>query len=1268
MQGHSLEHEQMMGSYFRRNYIQGERVNTELTDPEEWGMETWGDWEPSDVNKEPPRIFLREKNKFSNSPKLSSGHMEFKEWVQYRVEYASAGERSVRFLSEARGNHDNERADMAWDDISAKIERKFKKKHFNEDALSQPRINIHREMKLFDKYTKNSFVQQICRQAVKIIIKNSKTNKDKVFCSTQKCLMDLKSEIVKAVTNAIQEIHAFPPPTTSPSAIIGIKNEEEIWAKLQEKGFGTSTNVGQDKSPKDILINSCRRLAMDLFDILLDEEYLIYTRMTKEESSLEFGKLMTHRPNKFVFGKKILVLLDDNLNHPIFSVLREDQNRWMYCPPKPHEFDSVMEKIGEGKKSVMDLLQYWYSDDDDSAKPGGFLTKSKQKIVSGGEEIYSSFQTPRCEVSPDVVKALNTLQDTQWEINLDVLSRFCDIELLDRDDNPCPECHSIERKNFGEESECANCGAVIESQEDFENTRPNKISFDGKWLEKSNRIVSVSVKQEFQDLFFGEKPNLSDENFRPKDSTEVRERMKLVKGEIAQSINKKERSRYKEINQRLYVVLEEIKKREKREDERNLSLSWARRIIEHNANVFWHAWSCDFRGRLVPRCTHLSPHGDDFDRGLIRFKKWKPLGERGIYWLRVHVHNLMEGIEFDQLTESAQKGRTFEQRSTWVEENIDALKYMADNFEQLIPQLKLEKRRHKEDSIQRIAALLELNRVYTKRDSGLEWGEIESGQPVYLDGSCNGYQHLSAIIGDESLAESVNVYASKTPQDFYSEIANHAKENSPKLEDWLSEHFSATDSKKIIKEVFDRKLTKQPTMTKIYGAKSTIGSLINENKDGQIFSYQEIDSLDTNKIEKREKLQTRHPGVSGWYEENPEPEEGTPEYKRWWRNFKDRVKKHSNKGIKAKGIEKKAKEWHNLLREVRYVPRWEPNSLLYQKLIEDMRNDDPKISDFFKQHPELHFEFAKLIDKQIIKSMNFLTRNGLENLEKPMNEIISIIEEKGLLHPGLGWEFSDFFAVHNYDIKAQTRDQKSKGQSNKRYSSVLPKWYTVNSLDGNKSKPQTNSRIANQLYSIAKKKLDQNNSKLQTNSNETWEKFEKEIKKNPATTFDSKLIKQLHSEIVDIFNVDEHEYNELKKLLFNRPTFSLKEYPKEESARINYPGMKSAIRANFIHSFDAFHMRKSILGLSNQVDELSFWALHDAFGTHACDIDDLTRIVKGKFAEIHSGKNLQDWVKNMIHYNKELDSTSCAKALNYSREIKSKLDKKKILESTYLIA
>ena len=28
-----------------------------------------------------------------------------------------------------------------------------------------------------------------------------------------------------------------------------------------------------------------------------------------------------------------------------------------------------------------------------------------------------------------------------------------------------------------------------------------------------------------------------------------------------------------------------------------LVLDWIRMIIEHNANVFWHSWVCDFRGK-----------------------------------------------------------------------------------------------------------------------------------------------------------------------------------------------------------------------------------------------------------------------------------------------------------------------------------------------------------------------------------------------------------------------------------------------------------------------------------------------------------------------------------------------------------------------------------------------------------------------------------------------------------------------------------------------
>ena len=76
--------------------------------------------------------------------------------------------------------------------------------------------------------------------------------------------------------------------------------------------------------------------------------------------------------------------------------------------------------------------------------------------------------------------------------------------------------------------------------------------------------------------------------------------------------------------------------------------------------------------------------------------------------------------------------------------------------------------------------------------------------------------------------------------------------------------------------------------------------------------------------------------------------------------------------------------------------------------------------------------------------------------------------------------------------------------------------------------------------------------------------------------------------------------------------------------------MKSAISANFIHSIDAFHMRATITHLNNKIEDLSFWAIHDAFGTHACDIDKLMESVSEEFAKIHHKKNLQDWVKNMV--------------------------------------
>ena len=73
---------------------------------------------------------------------------------------------------------------------------------------------------------------------------------------------------------------------------------------------------------------------------------------------------------------------------------------------------------------------------------------------------------------------------------------------------------------------------------------------------------------------------------------------------------------------------------------------------------------------MLPRCSELSPHDGDFGKSLIRFKEWKPIGDSGIRWLKIHLHNLMEGIEIEGMASSAKKGRSFDERVEWVDRNV----------------------------------------------------------------------------------------------------------------------------------------------------------------------------------------------------------------------------------------------------------------------------------------------------------------------------------------------------------------------------------------------------------------------------------------------------------------------------------------------------------------------------------------------------------------------------------------------------------------------
>ena len=185
--------------------------------------------------------------------------------------------------------------------------------------------------------------------------------------------------------------------------------------------------------------------------------------------------------------------------------------------------------------------------------------------------------------------------------------------------------------------------------------------------------------------------------------------------------------------------------------------SWVKKILANNGNTFWHAWHCDWRGRLYPRCTILGPQGGDLSRALLRFKEWRPLGERGWFWLRVHLFNLMNwpGMPSSK--------SPFSVRAAWIEKHIEAFEKIIDGEEgarewQDLPLAK-------DQSMQRFAAMIEVVRVYREHkkwvSEGKEdceaWGLVKSGLPIQLDASSNGFQHLAALLRNRNLAEAVNV-------------------------------------------------------------------------------------------------------------------------------------------------------------------------------------------------------------------------------------------------------------------------------------------------------------------------------------------------------------------------------------------------------------------------------------------------------------------------------------------------------------------------------
>ena len=85
-------------------------------------------------------------------------------------------------------------------------------------------------------------------------------------------------------------------------------------------------------------------------------------------------------------------------------------------------------------------------------------------------------------------------------------------------------------------------------------------------------------------------------------------------------------------------------------------------------------------------------------------------------------------------------------------------------------------------------------------------------------------------------------------------------------------------------------------------------------------------------------------------------------------------------------------------------------------------------------------------------------------------------------------------------------------------------------------------------------------------------------------------------------------------------------------------------------------MRSIINEMDDKIENLSFLSIHDAFGTHACDMQKLIDTARDTFYNMHKDRDINWWLKQMRGKNApqmEIDL--------------SDWDSEKILNSKYMI-
>lgn len=211
-------------------------------------------------------------------------------------------------------------------------------------------------------------------------------------------------------------------------------------------------------------------------------------------------------------------------------------------------------------------------------------------------------------------------------------------------------------------------------------------------------------------------------------------------------------------------------------------------------NKIYFPQQLDFRGRAYPIPPHLNHIGNDLCRALLVFADKKPLGARGLRWLKIHLANKMGK---DKLP--------VDDRVAYVDDNMALIERILKD-----PVANREWESF-DDGWQALGIMFELDSALKTRDPL----SYVTGIPVHQDGTCNGLQHYAALGRDYNGGFEVNLVNRDRPGDVYTRVCNLVI---TKLEKEIETNAEEkADLAKILKEVVKRKIVKQTVMTTVYG-------------------------------------------------------------------------------------------------------------------------------------------------------------------------------------------------------------------------------------------------------------------------------------------------------------------------------------------------------------------------------------------------------------------------------------------------------------------